>query len=254
MSGFLYFIEGLGAPLDSELESRGLAGVFGRRADGRLDVGPYTALDPSASGVETPTGSAGLLIGDRPYDSETQTWYPAGDPPFYHIGQLKDCPPGPEDLERETICRGKSVRLGDGRKWMIPTATQLPRRRFLTAEGGTESRVIDKFEHLMALAVEVWDNYDKVAKVRPEFLKADLSLDDIQQIAAAAGVMSGDREREIIAAVIGCNYAIDLFGIDAIGLLDDECETEVLRVLMDWDSAMKLHAEAIDEAQKKNVD
>jgi len=249
-----YFLPGLTAPIPSQLESRGLDVVFGRTPSGRIDCPPYAALDGSEC-QPTPTGGPGLLIGcagvETPrFDPSDQTWIDCGPDAGFHIGFQTADPPGPEDLAREDQLPGDRIRLGDQRLWPIPNATLLPTRKRLAPGGVIESHVLPSCAPLMDMALEVWNNNDQVAQ-HPEMTSGELTQSELNARAAELGLASGDREREIIAAAIGANHRIGLTGVLALGLLDDRCEVEILRTLIDLDSMIKLRAAELHEASEK---
>jgi len=213
-----------------------------------IRCGPWTPVeDPE----KTPAAQAGLLIGppgcDGPvrYDPAAQDWYPAGPDagPDFFFGFDRNRPPGPGDLQRVEILAGAPVRLGDGAEWIIPIARQLPRRRTLSRDGHPEARVLEKFAALFDMALEVWDQYDRLARiVRARQVAAEPEADDL------ASAMTPEREEEILVAAIRANYRIGYWETRALGLLDDNCEQEILRVLIDWDSMMAIHLDGLAAA------
>ena len=249
-----YFLPGLTAPIPAELAARGLDRVFGRIPSGRIYCPPHAALDGSQS-QPTPDGGPGLLIGcagtETPgFSADDQTWIDCGDAEYWIGFQTAD-PPGPSDLARDDQLPGDRIRLGDQRQWLIPNATMLPTRKRLAAGGVIESRVLESCAPLMEMALEVWTNNDAIA-AHSELTSGELTQAEINARCAELDLMTGRREREIIAAAIGANHRIGLIGVLALGLLDDRCEVEILRTLIDLDSMIKLRAaELLAGEQKK---
>lgn len=121
MSGFTYFVPGVAALADGDLERWRLRYAF--------DDNPAAA---HISG-RTPTGGGGLLLaeqarlGDRTfgYFPDEQKWRkrptvdnPGG--PDIYIGYYPAFKPQPIDLQRASVMRGERVKLGDGQSWLAP--------------------------------------------------------------------------------------------------------------------------------------
>ncbi len=250
MTAFTYFIPGLSAPIETELARRGLGETFGRAAGGRIAVGPFVALDredapPRCGGV------GGLLLGAPgdalPDDPAALRWVPAGGGDW-HLGWDADDPPRARDLQRPQPVAGASVTLGDGGAWYCPTARLAPRRRTLDDEGRPVDAVLDRHRALWEMAREVWTHYHRLSewmRDRPDLAEGEA--------AALDGAMSRTREEEILVECLRTNYRLGPLEVRALGLLDETCEQEILRVLIDWDGMLEMLEGLAAEAEQKKT-
>lgn len=117
-----------------------IPGVSGSNPEHLVQVGLETLTTRAqfldvAIGPEKKPGMLVGWIGGRTrtigFHPDRQTWTPAiahtGLPQGrYWFGVWNDSPPSPEDLQREYPYPGASVKLGDGRNWLLPRAHELP--------------------------------------------------------------------------------------------------------------------------------
>jgi len=250
MAGFLYFIPGLSAPPDGELINRGLAAVLGFRDDGHVALGPFRAIDLG------PDGERGVLLAPTgcelsDYDAGDQTWYPAGEDKKYWFGFSQENPPGPDELARDRQVPGQAVRLGDGRQWHVPIARNCPRSRGLSAEGQKTDNPLTQYQKLFDMSLEVWGCYDLLSQQ----VRLGQRGEEIPQ-EITDGLIAPDREEEILVECLRTNYRLGEYEIRALGLLNELCEENILRTLIDFDGYCQLAQGQVEEAnrhdEKKN--
>lgn len=127
-----------------------IPGVCGSSPEHLVQVG-LEALTTRAQFLDVVTGpdkQPGVLVGwiggrtrSIGYHADRQTWVPAIAhnglaPGRYWFGTWNEAPPTPEDLQREYPYPGATVKLGDGRNWLLPRAHELP-SDMVRADDGT---------------------------------------------------------------------------------------------------------------------
>lgn len=151
------------------------------------DVGlPGLAAGALFLATRGPDDQSGLLIswpGDGPpktgYDAERQTWRPAvpqGAWPAarYWIGFWNESPPRPEELAVTYQQAGSDVELGDGQRWLIPHARELPAEMKL-ADDGTWRFAPQRQFHELWIAALRWRDWFQNAKPGDTYEYADMA-------------------------------------------------------------------------------
>lgn len=122
------------------------------------------------SQAESPSGEAGVLwFWPRPGKPQFgvragQTWVPAVASeglPFSRYRVDLTGPLDPSELKRPYQERGRSVELGDGKKWLVPSSAELPRDLILADDGSVKFELQRQFA---AYGIEVEQWRDRLAK------------------------------------------------------------------------------------------
>lgn len=108
--------------------------------------------------AQGPDGRGGVIVAWRkPTDHRMgfkpaeQLWLPAvprGDLQAgrYQVGLWNDRPPTPADLQRPYATKGRFIRFGDGREWLMPEARKLP-ADMVRADDGSWQFVVQRNYH-----------------------------------------------------------------------------------------------------------
>lgn len=238
---FIYFFPNPATPLigRAEFEAAGLG--YALPAAGGVESGPVAA---------GPGGSPGLLAAVPPvngpavplaYRPDAQRWrrgrtrWVEGKELTWWVGCDTARPPGPAELERETVYPGNVVCLRDGNEWIIPRATAiaperpstLPRVLELAEDGDAVlTRVDPRFEALSLAAFGFWLDWSGQSEEKDRQTAAE--------------------QLDLAVAALQVNYRVGK--VEAIGLLSLLSTTqlgEALRALVD--------ADAVTEFLKKKV-
>lgn len=177
------------------------------------------------------------------YVSDSQAWRksPGHD---WHIGWSSEGMPGPDDLRRDNLFPGQTVKLGDGRRWQIPLVRgladgddglvgfcALPTKRSLDEDGKwTCGDPVGAYAELYTLALEYWSNVFNAIR---DMLVSDGAMDGPTMTA------SFETETTLAARAIAANYAVGDVEIDVLGLLDDATTRDVLNATVDWPKVME---------------
>jgi len=228
---FVYYIPGA---RQNEVKKRAksmLPDVLEFDADGKKDSDVQIFANETARGPDD--GQGGLIHQGQgvPFDLEQQKWTKHPNEPYW-VGFNEDDPPGPDDLERQETVGRYSAPLGDGNKWMIPTAAgyendycPLPKSRKIDAEtGDIQRRPLKKYDRLRMYADEV----------------RQATLDD------NADQINLERETEILMCALSTNYRITLLEASLLDLLTDEAAKWIVWLLvnrLEWPDAQKMMAE-----------
>lgn len=104
-----------------------------------------------------PENQRGLLVGwiggrtrQVGYFPDKQTWRPAIaaeglEAGRYWVGFQNGSPPTPEDLQRDYPHHGAAVTLGDGNRWLVPKAHELPADMIRADDGSWKFEVQRRF-------------------------------------------------------------------------------------------------------------
>lgn len=183
-----------------------------------LDVftGPC-ALIACATG---PCGNAGQLAkpgakaAERLEYLDTQTWVNCGG--GFWLG-WEGAAPGPEDLARKEKVGGHTVRLADGRDWMVPLARVFP-------EGTLLPRVYT-----------FGPNGEEVQDVMPRYVGLSRKAEALfERYSSGEGwEFSEDEGFALAAEALGVNYRITAYEARALGLFTTQNVRAVLHALYD---------------------
>lgn len=182
-------------------------------------------LAPNAHHVELATGPgnvAGRLFSwptvEHPQNNYLpgSEWIPAaadGERPAgrYLVGIRTDSPPTPGDLARERQYDGDDILLGDGNRWLIPAACQLPQAMTLQPDGRIALTVRQQFEDFWKRS-EQWFRWYIGYREGLDFSDADLwhyaieslglNYRIVPELVSHLGLIGTDTFREIIKATV----------------------------------------------------
>jgi hypothetical protein len=204
----------------------------GGEATKRLaSVGAAWALDDGVTAAQTdifqdgPDGGGGALIyfergaGDRSalsrYAPAAQTWEPAAPAGElaggrFWLGVWNERKPGPDDLQRKTVCDGLPVQLLDGREWLIAVAEYLPKRMRLDRATGAQ-----KLEALPAdMPFIDKTNAMFTYLVSDEFQSPLDALGKVFQVVIPQGLTYA-------AEALAKNYRVNVDLVDMLGLIGE---------------------------------
>lgn len=191
----------------------------------RDDGQPVSSKNPS----QGPGGGGGVLVSpcsgqafSLDYEPEEQAWTETG--LGYWVGIDPRGTIAPEALERDTMCSGHEVRLGDG-EWVIPAArlvaggTHLPQRRRLR-DGKLCWEVEESHAELSAAADRIWD-----------------------ALMAGEAVVNDEELDAAIDAALRINYRVGVTELAVADLLPIEAVREMAGALIDLPTIRRLEAE-----------
>lgn len=203
--------------------------------DLRTDSAPLF-VDVPANG---PDGGRGVLCGwDDPLEPsknpplvvrmEHQDWAPAvahdGLPEGrFWLGQMKNAPVRPHDLQRRRVYEGVPVRLADGNEWVMPTVRALPKRYGFARDGKIGGTVCPEYRDLCEKA---------------EAIHAQLMEEGSRVFEIEGGWLFG-------VQALALNYRVNADIVDWLGLVRDECLLNFvggpleLQVIRDVEEAQK---------------
>jgi len=193
-----------------------------------------------------PEGQPGTLIAPNPgpgrdgkaFLPTKQVWHRAPGASWF-FGWLKDDPPSPEGLARESTLPGHLVCLGDGNPWQIPVARfatgeiVLPKALGLDAAGNFALRPLPEFSYLADGAEKFWQAWSGAAK--GEMVTIDF-----------------EKYWPIAVEALRLNYRVGAQEVSVLGLVTTPNLWDVLKALIDWPTVEKFLEE--QEAQKKTSD
>jgi len=233
---FIYYATGRSAITREDLTALGLAYLLPAAAGptcAPIQPGPDGAAGCvftfGAGSLQSAGGKGGAEW--RPLEgSHIQVMVPAGDLP------------GPADLARRHAQPGHTVRLGDGRRWLVPVA------RLVGGDPGlpTHLRRVDgrwrsdtvrpEFADLFADACRIWDKLESLAAGSDS--KSPQKTDDEQ--------ITVEIEADIAVRALAVNYRIGPVGVDLLGLLDTDTVWQTLKALIDWPAIEDLSKKALE--------
>lgn len=103
----------------------------GRTSNGRqclMDAGLSDMTSGITEAVNVVNGQQGLFVswtGTVSVEPERQQWLSYEGVP-YCVGLWRDQPVTPQDLVRPSVYSGEEIPMGDGQRWLVPTAVWLP--------------------------------------------------------------------------------------------------------------------------------
>jgi len=172
-----------------------------------------------------PGGKPGVTLAhptreETGYFPDCQDWQPIPGEEGLWIGHDKAKLPGPADLAREVQTGRYTVPLGDGRRWLVPTAltpdeagkpgeSPLPKVRRIDEAGKVQRRVKPEYEALQLAADEVWEAAEQASDL-PE-----------------------ERAWEICVLALQTNYRLAAVETSILGLVDDDAAIIIPACLVD---------------------
>ena len=239
MSGFLYFIERLGAASIDVLRDMGLGYAFDSA--------------PGMAACDGPGNISGLLVADLArlgeytfgYLPAEQTWRrcPAKGGAIAHVGFYTAAKPTPAGLARAKQLPGKAVKLGDGHEWTVPLL------RFHDGDDGFRTAlpvdydVDDEGNWIVGGTTDAYEELDRVAQRLVDGML-------LAELGKAPRITTGEA-LDIASSLLGWNYTVSKaeLGRQMLGLLRrDETLMEVLKAAIDFDTldawAVKKNGEA----------
>lgn len=153
---FQIYIPGLTGHHQHRMAEVGLGHLY---ADAEYLPVPLNGPDGGSGGVLSWGNAKGQ------HDLSGVEWTPAVPDPAkalpagrYYVGTRPGSLPTPAELAYATQLQGRTVRLGDGRDWLIPAAAMVPRGYGLTADGsGINTSVIPQWEWFWDLSQHWFD-------------------------------------------------------------------------------------------------
>lgn len=198
--------------------------------------------------VSTPFGN-GMLASWRTGDSsdaprifcESFRWIRGPGDQEYYYGVDPDNMPSPTELARKQQLRGRKVQLGDGREWLVPSATYLPARNGINwktreFERRVESEYEDFSRQASEYAMQFFQKEEQIALLAKTFGLPDLSKECVQIPLENAWTHSTN--------ALSLNYRVNAELADILNLLDDSSIISVCCATFDL--------QLIIEAVKKN--
>jgi hypothetical protein len=227
MAGLLYYVPNQTSVTHKRLPAIGLEYAFnGSVACRQTGHGPDGQPAGVILGRDEDMGSLG-------YYPDRQDWQPVLDlpDPGAWVGKFKTDVPKPEELAREEMLEGHSVKMHDGQWWQIPVLRAIdtepelafrcaaPRPFTYLGEGKWGLGPIDqKFERAYQIACDWYDQL--VGQIDEEKDTAEFEIDDAISAATVA---------------LSINYRIDNNEASLLGLLGSHGVVgEVLRAMIDW--------------------
>ncbi len=241
MAGFLYFIPG-GETVNQETVDE--VGLTDALANTKWSVRHATA---------GPAGEAGCVLvpksiaveGKTPwlgYKPATQEWTEANGGKFW-CGIEKENPYTTEDLLKPEAIEGHSVKLGDGKEWIIPKArifpigTMLPESLVLGPEGEVIREVIPRFSKYSKKAERIWKFWQWENKW----------IEEEQE------PMSDTEAFQLGSEIMSLNYMISKWGISDNKLFGTDNMLTVLKAFVDIPTLIEASLE-YEEAELKKKD
>ncbi len=220
---FLYYLPGRRSiPTLDQLKEIGLDCAFERTS---TTCGVTGGPDDGSGIVMCQDPTPGVRVGYYPNE---QTWTkvpagPNGPPQAYWIGWYTTKPPTPEVLARENQLPGRMVRLGDGQRWLIPSARQLPHVFRFTPGDGWHGEIAEAHAWILPEADRVRSAYTKAAAAwlpgQPFWV--DVEAEDI----------------DLAAKLLGTNYRVGAFELTALNVLQSDTVPAVLLAMLDPDDS-----------------
>jgi len=229
---FLYFIPGKVKTMSlsrADVNDAGLGYAF---ESSPVCCGTKAGPNEEAGTVIASVASiAGRRIG---YYPKQQTWMEIPRSPCW-IGWFNDAIPQPQNLRREDMLPGPSVRLSDGNWWQIPLAravssdeedyevqSAIPAARVLDesgqwVRGAPEAR----YAKLWDVANEVWDSV----------LEATESISDDK--------MELSFETDACVLALQANYRVASIEISVLGLLTDQTVSKIIKAMIGIDRLLE---------------
>jgi len=238
MSGFIYFIPGIGSlPTRDWLFANEMEFFQDNIGDiGQINGGPgeQNGFAFSFRGRTDPNQKQG-------YFKKHQKWNKFFDGKLW-VGYDSVKKPNPEFLKRKNAIPGYKIKLGDGNEWEIPIARRfdigslLPTTLYIGSNGKTLQRPIDDYLRLSKYADMVYSDFEIEYKI-VEGTELDFKVTDF------------DILYEIATECLSTNYNIGRYEISCLGLLQTNFMQDICNSLID----MPFISEAIEEmnAEKK---
>lgn len=111
------------------------------------------------------TGRHGKMPTGYNRNAKDYKWLKCGDGVWVSIVDVT-----PEDLVRSSVVNNsRRARLGDNNYWLIPVASQLPRKMFIDADGGWATTIHDRYASLWERCKPIFDivaNNDTDTQIR----------------------------------------------------------------------------------------
>jgi len=224
MGCFLYFIPRGGLVLD-DIAAAGL--------DDRVSEG-FTSPGRTIHGPEQIEGWLIAMLGkDEPfpgYNAEKQTWRKCAGGAYW-LGFATDSPPGPEDLIRPEAAVAWGVKMGDGKKWLVPSQKVMPKYWDVDGDGEAFKKSRPEYTALSEKAGALYDVF------------VEQGFDGLLEwISKRAPEM-----RDTAIEALRLTYRVTKYEIAALGLLDDTAVGVTMLALID---SQEISSPA-DEAKKK---
>lgn len=231
MAGFLYAAPSASAPTLDLVREWGLGYAFDKSPTSRqVDGGP--------GGMRGHLFADGARLGRAlKYEPDAQRWRRIPGERELWIGYYHDAPPTPTELLRREIVPGHTMRLADGREWILPVV------RLWDADEG---------QSVSALPC-LYDLDDHGHLIRGEVQAAHRWLWDLTEPAWCALVNESDvtdqQLLDVAARLLGANYVVHAIELVLMGALSPQVRPAGLVALsLDFTTW-----HAWREAQKKNA-
>jgi len=231
MSGFVYFLpDRNGRPADADLVAAGLAHL--------VPAGPCRQVTAG------PGGAAGVVFAAAATDSrgvgfwpDRQTWRKVpGGPAWCGMFHHPELPPAPADLARPDALPGHTVRLADGRAWVVPLARALaeedetltayqalPQTTTVDEDGRWQpGGLLPRFETLWAAALGWWG------------AKTAADVDTAPAGEGARATLDFDGLHDAALLALATNYRLGKAEVALLGLFSQPAVVDVLDALVDW--------------------
>jgi hypothetical protein len=190
-----------------------------------------------------PSGGSGVIVADESFPSERLGYYPSdqtwrnvpGTP--YHVGFYTEDRPVPSNLALARMLPGHDVSMADGNYWAVPSvivrkATEdgwpgeiaLPRSIGMDADGNwTRGDVLPKYAKLPEICGQWWSN----------LMSSVMAIANKDEPSQSVGVKFVDWFNSV-ATVLQANYRISGTEIAMLGILDEQCASDVMNAAVDW--------------------
>lgn len=236
-SGFLYFLPG-GRRDVKIADVPAIAYAFERSIISRevLGAGPDGGIGVVIADASVPAESLG-------YYADSQTWRKI--PNCEHWVGRDGGVITPKDLQRTKMLGGHAVTMADGNQWIVPTvivrkATEdgwpgemaLPRAIGMDDAGNwTRGDVLPKYAALPDICSQWWESL--IGSV-----VAAVNRDECGEPREAVGVKFVDWFNSV-AKILQANYRISGVEVAMLGILDEQCASEVMNAAVDWPTMLE---------------
>jgi hypothetical protein len=235
MTSFLYYVPGHQAEMISheQIIKAGIGYVFDKPGD--VTVNLLRSSGPDGKSGAIITNPLRIEPGRNQFKPDLQMWLPPAVEGGVWVGMWNDAQPGPENLQRRKMLRGRTLELADEREWMIPIGCRW-----------SESDNTEQWFRLScALPAPLAFGANDVFLSKPFERYAQLwAICEIDARRQSGGEVS-DAERSLVSGVgavfsavkvLAANYAVNTAEVELLELFNQDTPREILDVFCDWET------------------
>jgi hypothetical protein len=210
MAGFLYYVPGVHRLDRAQAAELGLGYAF--------DGAQISCTEVMSGGG--PAKQAGVIawLGAEPrvaWDPKSQTWQKDPNGRFW-VGMETEKPPVPEDLARAATVAFYRPPLGDGNKWLVPTA--------ILADGSCPLQKVRKVDE---------ETGEIVARPEARFDTLRIYADEVREAIKQSLPLTIEQEMNICVEALQTNYRIGPIEASMLGILTDQAVNLIAWTLVD---------------------